>query len=140
MGPAGSGKVVNYIMQKMRSDFLIQTTFSRALVSHIQQIGRPAHLVNLDPAAEANDSGASIGEQKNEDIIHKLLRKKTHQFLDIRDLISLQDVMEELEYGPNGGLVYCFDFLMSHLDWLEEELAGLNNDYLVFDMPGIEFK
>jgi Conserved hypothetical ATP binding protein len=28
---------------------------------------------------------------------------------DIRDLISLEDVMEELELGPNGGLVYCFE-------------------------------
>ncbi|EMR09490.1 hypothetical protein PNEG_02079 [Pneumocystis murina B123] len=99
MGPAGSGK----------------TTFSHALVSHIQQIGRPAHLINLDPAAETSDLGVTI---------------------DIRDLISLQDVMEELEYGPNGGLVYCFDFLMNHLDWLEEELVGFDNDYLVFDMPG----
>jgi hypothetical protein len=30
---------------------------------------------------------------------------------DIRDLISLQDVIEELELGPNGGLVYCFEYL-----------------------------
>lgn len=29
--------------------------------------------------------------------------------IDIKDLISLQDVMDELEYGPNGGLVYCFE-------------------------------
>ena len=27
--------------------------------------------------------------------------------LDIRDLVSLEDVMEELNLGPNGGLVYC---------------------------------
>ena len=29
--------------------------------------------------------------------------------IDIRDLISLPDVMSELGYGPNGGLVYCFE-------------------------------
>ncbi|CCJ28556.1 unnamed protein product [Pneumocystis jirovecii] len=46
--------------------------------------------------------------------------------------------MEELEYGPNGGLrlIAIYSFLMSHLDWLEEEIVGLDNDYLVFDMPG----
>ncbi|KAG4303109.1 hypothetical protein PCK1_000447 [Pneumocystis canis] len=99
MGPAGSGK----------------TTFSQALVSHIQQIGRHAHLINLDPAAEETEIEATV---------------------DIRNLICLEEVMEELEYGPNGGLIYCFDFLMNHLDWLEEEITGLENDYLVFDMPG----
>jgi len=26
---------------------------------------------------------------------------------DVRDLISVQDVMEELGLGPNGGLLYC---------------------------------
>lgn len=31
-------------------------------------------------------------------------------FPDIRDLISLEDVMEELELGPNGGLVYCMEY------------------------------
>lgn len=29
--------------------------------------------------------------------------------IDIRDLISLEDVMGELGYGPNGGLLYCFE-------------------------------
>ena len=29
---------------------------------------------------------------------------------DIRDLVSLEDVMEELELGPNGGLVYCMEY------------------------------
>jgi hypothetical protein len=28
---------------------------------------------------------------------------------DIQELISLEDVMEELDYGPNGGLVYCME-------------------------------
>lgn len=29
---------------------------------------------------------------------------------DIRELISLDDVMEELGLGPNGGLVYCMEY------------------------------
>jgi hypothetical protein len=29
--------------------------------------------------------------------------------IDIRDLITLEDVMEELDYGPNGGLIYCLE-------------------------------
>lgn len=30
--------------------------------------------------------------------------------LDIKDLISLEDVMEEISLGPNGGLIYCFEY------------------------------
>ncbi|OLL25821.1 GPN-loop GTPase 3 [Neolecta irregularis DAH-3] len=55
---------------------------------------------------------------------------------DIRDLISLEDVMEEMDFGPNGGLIYCFEFLMQNLDWLDEELGEHEDDYLIFDMPG----
>ncbi|KAH9824768.1 GPN-loop GTPase [Melampsora americana] len=61
----------------------------------------------------------------------------THaQTLDIRDLISLEDVMEELEFGPNGGLVYCFEYLLNNLDWLQENLNSYDEDYLVIDCPG----
>ena len=29
---------------------------------------------------------------------------------DIRELVSLDDVMEELGLGPNGGLMYCMEY------------------------------
>lgn len=45
--------------------------------------------------------------------------------------------MEEMGLGPNGGLVYCFEFLMDNLDFLTEALDGLTEDYLIIiDMPG----
>lgn len=47
-------------------------------------------MVNLDPAASA----ASF---------------EYEPAIDIKDLVSLEDVMSELGYGPNGGLVYCFE-------------------------------
>ena len=57
--------------------------------------------------------------------------------MDIKDLISLEDVMEEMGLGPNGGLVYCFEFLLENLDFLTEALDGLTEDYLIIiDMPG----
>ncbi len=34
-------------------------------------------------------------------------------------------LQEELGLGPNGGLVYCMDYLESNLDWLREQLAPL---------------
>ena len=30
--------------------------------------------------------------------------------VDIKDLISLEDVMEEMGLGPNGGLMACFEY------------------------------
>ena len=43
--------------------------------------------------------------------------------IDVRDLITLDDVAEELGLGPNGGLLYCMEFLEDNLDyWLGEEL------------------
>jgi GTPase SAR1 family protein len=72
--------------------------------------------VNLDPAAE------SFEHQPD---------------LDIKDLISLEDVMEEMGLGPNGGLIYCFEFLLENLDFLTEALESLTEEYLIiFDMPG----
>jgi len=72
--------------------------------------------VNLDPAAETFEHTPD---------------------LDIRDLISLEDVMEENGLGPNGGLIFCFEFLMENLDFLTEALDSLTEEYLiVIDMPG----
>ncbi|KAG5420151.1 hypothetical protein I9W82_002031 [Candida metapsilosis] len=99
MGPAGAGK----------------STFCNSIIAHMQSIGRRAHIVNLDPAAEPTEFEFTI---------------------DIRDLISLQDVMEELDLGPNGGLIYCFEYLLQNLDWLDEEIGDYNDEYLIFDMPG----
>lgn len=63
-----------------------KTTFSNALITHLRTAKRAGHLVNLDPAAEVNEA-----------------------IIDIKELVSLEDVMDELGYGPNGGLVYCFE-------------------------------
>ena len=45
--------------------------------------------------------------------------------------------MEELEYGPNGGLIYCIEYLLGNLDWLEEEIGTEGDDYILFDCPGM---
>ena len=94
-----------------------KTTFCTALITHLQHSRRSAFYVNLDPAAQ--------------DFAYT-------PDLDIRDLISLEDVMEEpLSYGPNGGLIYCFEFLLQNLDWLAEAIDPLTEEYLIiFDLPG----
>ncbi len=45
--------------------------------------------------------------------------------------------MEELGLGPNGGLIYCMEYLLENMDWLEEELDKFDDDeYLILDCPG----
>ena len=44
--------------------------------------------------------------------------------------------MDELEYGPNGGLMYCLEYLADNLDWLREKLGDYEEDYLIIDCPG----
>ena len=67
-----------------------KSTFSGSFMTHLNMSRRTAHLVNLDPAAAATSF-------------------EYEPAIDIKDLISLEDVMGELSYGPNGGLVYCFE-------------------------------
>lgn len=38
--------------------------------------------------------------------------------------------------GPNGGLVYCLEYLISHMDWLMDQIADYTDDYLIIDCPG----
>ena len=45
--------------------------------------------------------------------------------------------MEEMGLGPNGGLIYCFEFLLENLDFLTEAIDPLTEEYLIIiDMPG----
>lgn len=45
--------------------------------------------------------------------------------------------MDELELGPNGGLVYCMEYLLDNMDWLKDELDKFDDDeYIIFDCPG----
>ncbi|KAI5852811.1 GPN-loop GTPase [Morchella snyderi] len=93
-----------------------KSTFCAALIAHIKNIKRSCIYVNLDPAAEEFEYEPDV---------------------DIKDLISLEDVMDEMGLGPNGGLMACFEFLMDNLDWLESELGETGEESLtIFDCPG----
>jgi GPN-loop GTPase len=93
-----------------------KTTFCTALIQHLQHSRRSCYYVNLDPAA--TDFAYTPD-------------------LDIRELISLDDVMEEMSLGPNGGLIFCFEFLLKNLDFLAKEIEPLTEEYLIiFDLPG----
>jgi len=79
-------------------------------------LGRPISVVNLDPANDSISYPCAV---------------------DISSLITLKDVMEEHGLGPNGGMLYCMEYLEANFDWLEERLKELGEDaYILFDLPG----
>ncbi len=60
--------------------------------------------------------------------------------IDIQELISLEEVMEEYKLGPNGSMIYCMEFLQTNIDWLIGKIKEVNaktgTKYFIFDLPG----
>lgn len=47
---------------------------------------------------------------------------------DVSELITCSDVMDAMGLGPNGGLMYCMEYLAENLDWLDDKLAAIEAD------------
>lgn len=93
-----------------------KSTYCRAMQKHFEAVKRNCHIVNLDPAAEDFEYSPSIS---------------------IQDLITLDEAQEELELGPNGGLVFCMEYLLDEAwNWFVEQLGDYEEDYLIIDCPG----
>ncbi|XP_067032314.1 GPN-loop GTPase 3-like isoform X2 [Acropora muricata] len=94
-----------------------KSTYCSTILQHCENVQRSVQVVNLDPAAE--QFGYPV-------------------LADVRELVELDDVMEaaDLQLGPNGGLVFCMEYLVQNFDWLEEKLGDIEDDYILFDCPG----
>lgn len=94
-----------------------KSSYCHTIQDHFRvALRRQCRVVNLDPAAESFAYDCEI---------------------DVRDLISVDDVMEELNYGPNGGLVYAMEYITDNMSWLEDQVKDfIDDDYLIFDCPG----
>ncbi len=78
-------------------------------------IGRQCSVVNLDPANDHTNYPCA---------------------LDIRDLVTLEEIMSTDRLGPNGGILYALEELEHNFEWLENGLKELGDDYILFDCPG----
>ncbi|EDO30990.1 predicted protein [Nematostella vectensis] len=92
-----------------------KSTYCAGMLEFLTGLGRKVAVINLDPA--------------NDQLPYKCA-------VDISSLISLSDVMDNLKLGPNGGLIFCMEYLEKNLDWLENQLKALEGHYFVFDCPG----
>lgn len=93
-----------------------KTTYCNGMAQFLKLIGRKVAVINLDPA--------------NDNLPYECA-------INIEDLIKLGDATGEHSLGPNGGLIYCMDYLEKNVDWLLTKLKPLLKDhYLLFDFPG----
>lgn len=56
--------------------------------------------------------------------------------VDVRDHVDLRQIMQQYDLGPNGALVMATDLTASKIDELQNEIGGVNPDYLLVDTPG----
>ena len=90
-----------------------KTTFCRSMVEHGSAVGRHFRIINLDPAS---------------------IDGETEYAADIREYVTLEEVLENTDLGPNGGLVLTMKEFAESI--CEFEIEDLCRDYLLFDCPG----
>lgn len=56
--------------------------------------------------------------------------------IDVRDYITVDEIMEEYGLGPNGALIMAADLIASEIDNLRAEVEDIRPDILLVDTPG----
>jgi GPN-loop GTPase len=81
-----------------------KSTYCNGMHQFMSAIGRKCSIVNLDPA--------------NDHILYPCV-------LNVRDLVTLEEIMAEDSLGPNGGILYALEEVEHNIDWLKEGLKVL---------------
>ncbi|HIG20546.1 MAG: GTPase [Methanobacteriota archaeon] len=55
---------------------------------------------------------------------------------DVRDMVSLSEVMDEYDLGPNGAQILAADLVAARAYEIQDELDGLSGDLIIIDTPG----
>lgn len=92
-----------------------KSTYCNGMHQFLSAIGRKSSVVNLDPAPEHISYPCAV---------------------DIRDLVTQEEIMKDEELGPNGSVLYALEELEHNWKWLSEGLNELGEDYVLFDCPG----
>ncbi|KAK0746562.1 hypothetical protein B0T18DRAFT_411906 [Schizothecium vesticola] len=92
-----------------------KSTYCDGMHQFMGAIGRQCSVVNLDPANDHTNYPCA---------------------LDIRDLVTLEEIMADDRLGPNGAILYALEELENNMEWLENGLKEIGEDYLLFDCPG----
>lgn len=85
-----------------------KSTYCNGMHQFMGAIGRKCSVVNLDPANDQTSYSCA---------------------LDVRDLVTLEEIMAEDTLGPNGGILYALEELEENIEWLTEGLKSLGGRY-----------
>ena len=94
-----------------------KSTYCDGMHQFLSAIGRKCSVVNLDPA---ND------------------RTAYPCALDVRALLTVEDVMRDEALGPNGAVLYALEELEANWEWLEvglKELGGMHAPRFTVPVP-----
>ncbi len=92
-----------------------KSTFCGAYKDWLIRNDYDAIIVNLDPGAEFLPYEPDI---------------------DIREFISLNDIMNDYSLGPNGAQIVAADLLLDNVDKIKSKLDLYDDYYVIFDTPG----
>jgi GTPase SAR1 family protein len=92
-----------------------KSTMVQAYKDWLDHNGIDSIIVNLDPGADSLPYDADI---------------------DIREWISLSDVMQEYALGPNGAQIVSADLMALNVGELESALASYKTRFALIDTPG----
>jgi GTPase SAR1 family protein len=92
-----------------------KSTLTHVFKQWMNQCGNDAVTVNLDPGAENLPYVPDI---------------------DIRDWISLKEIMDSYELGPNGAQIACADMIALNTDDIKKSIESFKTDYILIDTPG----
>ena len=56
--------------------------------------------------------------------------------VDVRDYVDIVSIMQKYDLGPNGAMIMANDLIASKIDEIQNEVNGVNPDYLIVDTPG----
>lgn len=56
--------------------------------------------------------------------------------IDVRDFVDIVSMMKQYELGPNGAMIMANDLLATKIDEIQNQIDGINPDYLIIDTPG----
>ncbi|ODV80229.1 uncharacterized protein CANTADRAFT_50162 [Suhomyces tanzawaensis NRRL Y-17324] len=96
-----------------------KSTYCYGMYQFMSAIGRKLCIINLDPANDRLPYPDCA--------------------LDIRDFVTIEEIMEELNLGPNGGLMYALESLdETGINSFIQKVNQLvkEQNYLIFDCPG----
>jgi len=85
------------------------------ILEYYQTNGVFASVLNLDPGVESLPYRPDV---------------------DVRDYVDIVQIMKQYDLGPNGSMIMANDLIATKIDDIQNEIHGVNPDYLIVDTPG----